>query len=64
MSSVETCPLCPKDDPTPVRLTLRQVIRMNQGNWTIGGFAMSVVEGALLQNGETIPVLGFAVLIK
>lgn len=42
----------------------RLVSRRNQGNWIIGGFAMSVVEGELLRSGDTIPVLGFAELIK
>jgi hypothetical protein len=51
-------------ESTPGRLKLRQVSRQNQGNWIIGGFAMTVVEGELLRNGETIPVLGFAELIK
>jgi len=52
------------DDSAPGQLKLRQVSRKNQGNWIIGGFAMTVVEGELLRNGETIPVLGFAELIK
>ena len=52
------------DDSVPGQLKLRQVSRKNQGNWIIGGFAMTVVEGELLRNGETIPVLGFAELIK
>ena len=52
------------DDSAPGQLKLRQVSRKNQGNWIIGGFAMTVVAGELLRNGETIPVLGFAELIK
>lgn len=46
------------------QLALRQVSRENQGNWIIGGFAMTVVEGELVVNGKTIPVLGFAELIQ
>ena len=53
-----------QDDAAPGRLNLRQVSRQNQGNWIIGGFAMSVVEGEFLRNGESIPVLGLVELIK
>lgn len=53
-----------KEDSAPGRLDLHQVSRQNQGNWIIGGFAMSVVAGELHRNGETIPVLGWVELIK
>lgn len=52
------------NDAMSGRLDLRQVSRKNQGNWIIGGFAMSVVEGTWVRNGETISVLGWAELIK
>ena len=52
------------DNSTPGQLTLHQVSRENQGNWIIGGFAMTVVKGELFINGTTIPVLGFVELIK
>jgi len=45
-------------------LSLRQLSRNNIGNWVIGGFAMSVVQGELQWRGARIPVLGFAELIK
>lgn len=48
----------------PGRLTLHKVSRKNLGNWIVGGFAMTLVEGELVRNGETIPVLGFVELIK
>ncbi|RJQ73313.1 MAG: hypothetical protein C4519_17980 [Desulfobacteraceae bacterium] len=52
------------ENPAPVTLRLRQISRRNQRNWIIGGFAMTVVEGELLGNGEVIPVLGLVELIK
>jgi len=52
------------EDARTGELTLRQISRKNQGNWVIGGFAMTVVQGELHLNGNAIPVLGFAELIK
>jgi hypothetical protein len=46
------------------KLTLRQISRKNQGNWVIGGFAMTVVEGEIRLNGEVTSVIGFVELIK
>ncbi len=46
------------------QLTLNQVSRENQGNWIIGGFAMTVVKGELSIGATTIPVFGFVELIK
>lgn len=51
-------------DFSPRKLTLLQVSRKNQGNWIVGGFAMTVVEGELIKNGKAIPVVGFVELIK
>lgn len=56
--------LMDKDDATSGQLKLHQVSRQNERNWIIGGFAMSVVEGELRRNGETIPVQGWVELIK
>jgi len=47
-----------------ILLNLHQISRQNQGNWIIGGFAMSVVAGDIIEDGVTIPVVGFAELIK
>lgn len=47
-----------------VRLTLRQVSRSHQGNWIIGGFAMTVVEGQLRLDDQVLPVIGLVELIK
>lgn len=33
-------------------------------NWITGGFAMRVVEGQIVCGGETMPVFGFAELIR
>ena len=52
------------DESASGHLALRQVSRKNQANWLIGGFAMTVVEGELVINAKTIPVLGFAELIQ
>ena len=46
------------------RLLLHQISRKNQGNWIIGGFAMTFVEGELVRNGKSVPVVGFVELIK
>ncbi|UCD78893.1 MAG: hypothetical protein JSW26_26410 [Desulfobacterales bacterium] len=46
------------------KLTLQQISRNNQGNWVIGGFAMTVVKGELRLNGNVMSVLGFVELIK
>lgn len=51
-------------DAAPGELTLRQISRQNEGNWIIGGFAMTVVQGELTSNGNTVPVVGFVELIK
>lgn len=53
-----------QDDPAIGQLELHQISRQNEGNWLIGGFAMSVVAGEININGGSIPVLGFAELIK
>ena len=53
-----------ESESPPGRLNLVQVSRKNRSYWIIGGFAMSVVEGELIRNGETIPVMGWAELIK
>ncbi len=53
-----------QDNPASGRLELQQINRQNEGNWLIGGFAMSVVSGKIIINGSSIPVLGFAELIK
>jgi hypothetical protein len=53
-----------QEESAPAQLNLHQESRKNLGNWIVGGFAMSVVEGELIRNGEAIPVLGWAELIK
>lgn len=53
-----------EDDAAPARLSLHQISRKNQGNWIVGGFAMSVVKGEFYEDGKAIPVFGFAELIK
>lgn len=50
--------------PETGELKLSQISRQNQRNWIIGGFAMTVVKGELLENGKKFPVLGFVELIK
>lgn len=52
------------EDTATGKLTLRQISRKNQGNWIIGGFAMTVVEGELRLNGNVMSVFGFVELIK
>ncbi len=50
--------------PPFATLKLKQISRENISNWVVGGFAMSVVEGTLEQDGVQLKVLGFAELIK
>jgi len=52
------------NDSVTGKLSQCQVSRKNTGNWVVDGFAMTVVKGELLRNGEVIPVFGFAELIK
>lgn len=51
-------------EPPFARLQLKQVSRENIANWVSGGFAMSVVEGTVEQNGRQHRVLGLVELIK
>ena len=46
------------------RLDLQQISRNNISTWIIGRFAMSVVQGELVSQGQRIPVIGFAELIQ
>ncbi len=50
--------------PAFASIRLRQISRQNISNWVLGGFAMTVVEGTLEQEGHQLKVLGFAELIK
>ncbi len=50
--------------PPFARLKLKQVSRKNISNWVLGGFAISVIEGTLIADGQTSKVLGFAEVIK
>ena len=47
----------------PESLTLHATDTKKIKNWIVGGFAMSIVRGELVQGGRSLPIFGFAELI-